>query len=147
MNTNDLYSSDNGYVYIDGNYIHETAIVEDNVRIGRGNIIMPYAVIGEVGFIRGVETKGSVIIGDRNRIGCHTSIMAGESEVTAIGDDNLIMNHVNIGHNCTIGNSVEIGAGCILAGFVNVYNDVKIKVGATIRNVNHGTTVKGNPAK
>lgn len=160
----DLY--DNDYINIDGNYIHKTAVVAENVELGKGNIIMPYAVIGEPGFIRGSETKGKIILGDHNKIGCHCSIMAGEGGETKIGSNNLIMSHVNIGHNTTIHNNCEIGAGTIIAGWVVVENGVHIKIGARVRNrkviganavigmgsnvvadVTKGKTVYGNPAR
>lgn len=117
------------------NLIHETAIICKNVDLGKNNKIMPYSVIGETGFIRNSDNaEGSVIIGDNNIIGCHTAIMVGESGKTIIGNDNLIMNYVNIGHNVKIYNNCEIGVGSKVCGWVEISNNVMIKANCTIRN-------------
>lgn len=123
------------------NVIHSTAIVEDNVRLGENNVIYPYAVIGLPGFIRDSEnSKGVVVIGDNNKIGSHASIQVGLSGQTIIGNDNLIMNYVNIGHDAEIGDNNEIGASSVVAGWVKIGNNNKIKLSVTIRN----RTVIGN---
>ena len=75
-----------------------------------------------------------VIIGDNNKIGTNVSIMAGNEKDTVIGDNNLIMNYVNIGHDVTVGNNNEIGARTTLAGFSKIGDFNKIKLTCTIRN-------------
>lgn len=148
----------------DGNWIHSTAIVK--AKIGTGNIIYPYAVIGETGFIREIHPVHSLqnmpVIGDNNRIGIHAAIMAGAT----IGNSNLIMNFVNIGHDCVIGDNNEIGAGTVVCGYVTIGNSNKIKVSCALRNritigsnniigmranvvasIESNETVMGNPAK
>jgi len=159
----------NGYKKIDGNTIHKTAIIGKNVILGVGNTIMPFAVIGESGFIRdGVSKRALVNIGNNNQIGSHTSIMVGHEHEghTIIGNNNLIMNYVNIGHNCKVGDDCEIGAGSIIGGFAKIGDQVKMKLHCTIRNrkvigsgaligmcsvvvsdVEVGSTIWGNPAK
>lgn len=136
------------------NKIHPTAIIGDNVELGTGNEIGAYTVIGEFGFIRGdKERKGKVKIGNNNRIGNHVSIMAGENGITEIGDDNLIMNLCNVGHNTKIGSRNEIGAACIIAGHVTIGDSNRIKMQCGIRNritigynnhIGMGTLVKSN---
>ena len=156
------------YEFIDDgrNRIHKTAIIADNVKLGRGNTILPYSVIGYPGAIRGIEGyKGKIEIGDNNFIGAHVTIMAGK-ESTRIGDKNIIMNHVNIGHDTDIGYNNEIGAGTILGGHVTIGDTNKIKIGCIIRNrvlignnntigqgsnivqgIKNFKTVYGNPAR
>jgi len=133
----DIYSND-GYIIHDrfpDNKIHETAIIGKNVSIGKGNIIMPYAVIGQTGFIRkGIKPEGKIIIGNNNSIGCYVNIMSGIDGMSEVGNDNLIMNHSNIGHDVFIGNENEIGAGTIVNGYAKINNRVKIKSGCVIRN-------------
>jgi UDP-N-acetylglucosamine acyltransferase len=129
---NDLYNDE----FIDDgrNRIHKTAVIGDNVTLGRGNIILPYAVIGYPGAIRGLEKyQGKIIIGNNNFIGAHVTIMGGR-DITTIGSENIIMNKVNIGHDCTIGDQNEIGAGCMLAGHVSIGESNSIKLSCTIRN-------------
>lgn len=117
------------------NKIHSTAIVGDNVELGENNIIYPYAVIGLLGFIRDHgEVSGTIVIGDNNWIGCHTSIMCGEEGETIIGNNNLIMNYVNIGHHVKLGNYNEVGARSLLAGYATIGDYNKIKLNCTIRN-------------
>jgi len=154
------------YINIDGNRIHKTAIICDNVKLGQGNVVQPYAVIGEVGSIRDAnESSGMVRIGDDNVIGHHVTIMSGSSGLTSIGDKNLIQNKVNIGHNALIRNNCEIGAGSIIAGHAIICDNVRIKIMCAIRNrikieenvivgmgsvvvkdVPEGVVVFGNPA-
>jgi len=157
------------YLEKNGNIIHSTAIIGENVKLGTNNLIMPFAVIGSAGFIRDFnESEGTIEIGNNNKIGCHTAIMAGEKGITKIGSNNLIMNFVNIGHNTIIEDDCEIGAGTIIAGHVRIESDVKIKIACCIRNRstiakgltigmgavvvdkninNNGLPVFGNPAK
>ena len=123
------------WYYIGSNKIHKTCVIGDNVILGENNIIYPYTVVGLPGFIRGRnENIAKVVIGNNNWIGCNVCIMVGEGPDTIIGDDNLIMNYVNIGHNTKIGNKNEIGAGTIIAGWVEIGENNKIKMSVTIRN-------------
>ena len=119
----------------DNNKIHSTALIGDNVILGKNNIIYPYAVIGMTGFIReDSNATNKILIGNNNWIGNFTSIMCGKEKPTIIGDNNLIMNYVNIGHDVTVGNDNEIGARSIVAGFAEIGNENKIKLNCTIRN-------------
>jgi|15BtaG_2_1085339.scaffolds.fasta_scaffold00018_47 UDP-N-acetylglucosamine acyltransferase len=121
--------------FIDGNKIHSTAIICDNVVIGTGNIIYPYAVIGLPGFTSsGPDDVCGVVIGDDNWIGAHVSIMSGAESDTAIGSGNFIMNYSNIGHDVLIGDKNEIGVRAILAGFCKIGSLNKIKINCCIRN-------------
>lgn len=127
------------FINIDGNEIHNTAIINDNVKLGRGNRIGAYCVIGTSGKIREADPetfKGEVVIGHDNDIGEMTIISTPvkKGEKTTIGDNNLIMQRVSIGHNSTIGNNCEICVGAIIAGHAVIKDRVKIKIGAMIRN-------------
>lgn len=117
------------------NKIHSTALIGSNVILGKNNIIYPYTVLGMSGFIReNKNTTNKIIIGDNNWIGNFSSIMCGKEKPTIIGNNNLIMNYVNVGHDVTIGNDNEIGAKSIIAGFVQLGNKNKIKLKCTFRN-------------
>ena len=158
---------DEKYIDLDGNKIHDTAIIGDNVELGQGNVIQPYAVIGSVGFIREEEkTDAKVIIGDNNNIGIGVCIQVGEEGDTVIGSNNLIMHRAIIGHNVKIADDNEIGANCVVCGYSTIGNYNKIKTSSNIRNritigdhnligmgsnvvsgILDGFTVMGNPAK
>lgn len=160
-----FYDSD--YINTDGNWIHKTAIIGENVSMGKGNVVMPYAVIGQPGFIREADKmEGMVVIGDNNRIGCHVSIMSGKESETTIGSNNLIMNYANVGHDVVIFDECEIGVGVIIGGHATIGWGSKLKMRCVIRNrveikreciigmgavvcenVMEYTTVKGNPAR
>jgi UDP-N-acetylglucosamine acyltransferase len=166
---NNLYNTD--WINIDGNWIHHSAIVfRDRVKMGTGNVIGPYAVIGSNGEIRGkdqAEFEGLIEIGNDNVISELVTIQRPfANSVTKIGDRNLIMAHAHVGHDAQIGNDCEICTGVILGGYCVVEDGAKIKLGATVRNrkrvgkgslvglgssvvkdVDEGSVVYGNPAK
>lgn len=132
-----LYNSE--YVNVDGNEIHKTAIINNNVIIGKGNRIGAYTVIGSNGEIRGVDQKafkGKVIIGDNNIISEHVTIQTPfeEGTTTVIGSKNIIMAHAHIGHDAVIGDNCEICCTSIIAGYTTVKNGAKIKLGCVTRN-------------
>lgn len=123
------------YINTDGNHIHKTAIIGDNVKMGKGNIVMPYCVIGQPGFIRDTEKmEGQVVIGDNNRFGCHSVVMSGKKGETTIGDDNMLMNYTNVGHNVQIGRNNEIGVGTVIGGHCKIGDHNRIKLNCTIKN-------------
>lgn len=136
------------------NIIHPTAIIGDNVTLGDGNTIGPYTVIGYPGAIRNAQDfTGTIEIGDGNTIGSHVTIAAGSDGVTRIGSGNILMNHSNYGHNCTVGDECEIGAGTIVCGWATIGNGAKVKAHCTVRNrkaigagavVGMGTNVVGD---
>jgi UDP-N-acetylglucosamine acyltransferase len=133
----DLYNND--WINIDGNSIHKTAIVHPNVKLGKGNTIGAYAVIGSNGEIRGVnqnDFRGTVEIGDNNVISEFVSIQRpfNEGYITYIGDNNIIMAHSHIGHDVVIGNNCEICSGTIIGGYANINSGAKLKLGVTVRN-------------
>lgn len=150
------------WIEIDGNKIHRTAIIADTVKLGKGNIIYPCAVIGYNGFTWQKIEDSTVIIGNNNRIGAHTFI----AHSTRIGDNNTIMSGVNIGHHCIIQNDNVIVANSTICGHVTIGSANRINAGSTLRNrilvgnnstigmgsvvvtnVQTGKTVKGNPAR
>jgi acyl-[acyl carrier protein]--UDP-N-acetylglucosamine O-acyltransferase len=126
------------FINIDGNYIHRTAIIYDNVRLGTNNWIGAYCVIGSNGEIRGKDQnafKGNVVIGDNNVISEHVTIQRPfEFVSTYIGDNNIIMAHSHIGHDVKILNDCEICTGVIIGGYTVIESGVKIKLGSTLRN-------------
>lgn len=121
------------------NKVHLTAIIYDNVNIGRNNVIGPYAVIGGNGEIRGKDHnsfKGTVEIGDNNVISEHVTIQRPFDAdcKTIIGSNNIIMAHAHIGHDAVVGDNTEICTSSVLGGYCIVENGVKLKLKCVVRN-------------
>lgn len=169
MQTDDLYDP---YSRFDNsNQIHHTAIIYDNVTLGKNNVIGAYSVIGSNGEMRGVnqaDFKGKVTIGDNNVISELVTIQRPYTDgaSTVIGSGNIIMAHSHIGHDVKIGDNCEICTGSIIGGYAEIGNEAKIKLGVTVRNrkkigakslvglgatvvadVEENSIVYGNPAK
>jgi len=132
----DLYNDQ--WINIDGNYIHKTAIVFPNVKLGKGNWIGAYTVIGSNGEIRGKnqnEFEGFVTIGDNNVISELVTIQRPfECTSTVIGSNNIIMAHAHVGHDVVIGDNCEICTHAVIGGYTTIKDGVKLKLGVTVRN-------------
>ncbi len=63
---------------------------------------------------------GSVTIGDRVEIGANTTIDRGAIEDTVIGNDVILDNLIQIGHNVKIGDGTAIAANCGIAGSATI---------------------------
>ena len=98
--------------------------VTGHTEIGAGCVIYPFASVGETPQDRkykGEPTRLS--IGARNVIREYATLHPGTSDgggVTTIGDDNMIMIGVHIGHDCHIGKNVLMTNGTQLAGHVRI---------------------------
>lgn len=151
-------------VEIGGNvFIGDHTVIEKGCRVGAGssirnNVSISHSIIGErviihsgarlgesgFGIIPTGQTMiyipqlGRVVVGDRVRIGANTTIDRGSIGDTSIGNDTIIDNLVQIGHNVTIGKmciivaqvgiagSTTIGDGVVLAGQVGVAGHIEI---------------------
>jgi UDP-N-acetylglucosamine acyltransferase len=72
--------------------------------------------------------KGEVVIGDKNVIREFVTIHlpSGKDNQTIIGNENFIMVHAHVPHNCKIGNNVVIGGYVGLAGYTEIQDQVII---------------------
>lgn len=104
-------------------------VMEGRVTIGDNNVIYPFTVFS---FPQTLKYKGEdseIIIGNNNIIRQYVSIEHGtacDRMRTVIGDNNLIMVGVHIGHNVSIGNNVIITNYVNIAGHVEIENNVTI---------------------
>ena len=97
--------------------------------IGKENVIHQGASIAAAPQdIKYKGEKGEVIIGDKNVIREFVTIHlpSGEGGKTTIGNENFIMVHAHIPHNCTIGNQTVIGGYVGLAGYTEIQDQVII---------------------
>jgi UDP-N-acetylglucosamine acyltransferase len=112
-------------------------IVGENVSIGRGTVLQAHVVVngwtsvGEDCQIYPFATIGAAsqdkkYVGERSytRIGSRTIIReyvsiqraTGEDQVTAVGDDCLLLAYTHVAHNCILGNGITMSNLAQLAG-------------------------------
>jgi UDP-N-acetylglucosamine acyltransferase len=114
----------------DNSIIDTHAIVDGKTTIGSDNHIFSHAVVGSIPQdlkFHGEEVE--LIIGDNNRIREFTLINPGTEgggSVTKIGNNNLLMGYVHIGHDVIIGDNCILANGATLAGHVELGNRVVI---------------------
>ena len=124
-----------------GTVIGPHVVVEEYTSIGRECQVRAGAVLG--GPPQDLKFKGErsfLRVGDRNQVREFVTMhrATGEEQATVIGDDNLIMAYVHIGHNCHVGSHtmmsnnlglsghVTVEDGVVFGGFVGVHQFVRI---------------------
>ena len=113
--------------------IHQTARIYTNAKLGKGNFVGAYTVIGN-----------DAVIGDYNMIQSYTVI--GHDAV--IGSWNRIDTHVTCVGGIVIEDEVNIHTSAVISHNVRVENGAHVgALSFVIRKVKAGTTVMGNPAK
>ena len=105
----------------DNTKLMNSVTVLNGTRLGKNNVIFPGAVIGAIPQdlkFRGEDT--TVEIGDNNTIRENVTINRGTAAKgrTVVGNNNLLMEGMHIGHDCIVGNGCIIGNGTKLAGEV-----------------------------
>ncbi len=153
-----------------GTVIEPHVIVRGPTRIGENNHIYQFSSIGEATpdlKYRNEPTR--LVIGDRNIIRENVTIHRGtvqDRSETTIGNDNLIMAYVHIGHDSVLGDNtilvnntalaghVHVGDWAILSGYTLVHQFCKIGphsfsgMGTAIgKDVPAYVTVSGSPAE
>ena len=158
-----------GVVVGDGCHIGPHAIVKGPTVLGRRNRIFQFATIGEdtPALAYGGEPT-TLTIGDDNVIREGVTIHRGmlqDRSATIIGNHNLFMAYVHVGHDCEVGDHVIMANNASLAGHVSVGDHANIggysgilqfrTVGAythiaafsyVIKDVPAYVTAAGNPA-
>lgn len=116
-------------------------VVGDRTVIGPHVVIEQYTIIGAECQIRSGAVLGGppqdakfkgersfVRVGNRNQVREFVTLhrATGEEQATIIGDDNLIMAYVHVGHNCQIGSGCMISSYAGLSGHIHVDDNVVI---------------------
>ncbi len=110
--------------------IHAFASVKRYTRMGQGNIIHSYALVG--GEPQDLKFAGEVSwleIGDNNKIREFSTLHRGTEGgggITRIGNNNLIMAYCHVAHDCILHNSIVMSNGATLAGHVILFDGVII---------------------
>ena len=106
-----------------GTRVMAHAFLTGNTRIGRDNVIHVGAILGHEPQHLGYRGEPSGLrIGDRNVFREHSEVhrsWQGDGE-TVIGDDNYLMSHAHIAHDCHVGNRTLIASGALVAGHAEV---------------------------
>lgn len=104
-------------------------VVNGWTEIGEECQIYPFAAIGAASQDRKyVGERAYTRIGNRTHLREYVSIhrATGQDQVTAVGDDCLLLAYVHIAHNCILGNGVTMSNLAQLAGHVEVGDFVTI---------------------
>lgn len=99
-------------------------VIRGPTRIGAGCHIYQFSSIGEdTQDLKYRNEPTGLVIGERNvireNVTIHRGTVQGRAE-TSIGNDNLIMAYVHVGHDCVIGNNAVLVNNSALAGHVRV---------------------------
>jgi UDP-N-acetylglucosamine acyltransferase len=132
------------------NSIHASSIIYNGVIIGSDNWIAPYSVIGSPGEIRNYDLRPAnecrtnldcgVIIGDRNIIREFSTIQAGATSPTRIGNDCYIMTKTHIPHDAILKNGVTISSAAIVGGHSIIGDNANVGLNSVL----HQGTVVGD---
>jgi len=110
--------------------IDSHAIIEGKTTIGEGSHIFSHAVVGSIPQdLKFAGEEVELIIGKNNKIREFTLINPGTKgggSVTRIGNNNLLMGYVHIGHDVQMGDNCILANGATLAGHVELGNNVVI---------------------
>lgn len=113
--------------------IHQTARIYTNAKLGKGNFVGAYSVIGN-----------DAVIGDYNMIQSYTVI----GHDAKIGSWNRIDTHVTCVGGIVIEDEVNIHTSAVISHNVRVESGAHVgALSFVIRKVKAGTTVMGIPAK
>lgn len=115
------------------NVIHETAILQGAIKMGKGVFIGPFTAIGD-----------SAQIGNHVMLNTHSAI----GHDAMIGDYTCIMSYVDVTGWCEIGKRVFLASGCRMTPKSRIGDDAYVGIGSVVlRRVKPNMKVFGNPAK
>ncbi len=113
----------------DGCTIGPMAYIKGWVKIGEKSEFHPFSAVGDTPQDYSYKgEKGLIEIGNgcliREGATIHTPIRGGEGGKTVIRDCAFLMGCTHVGHNSIVGERSVLANGCVLAGFVEIENDV-----------------------
>ena len=116
-------------------YIHPTAIIYPDVRIGKDCYIGPYCLIGfqaQISHDFGQHPEGKVVIGDNVVLKGFCTIDSGTFRPTLIDDGCFLMYYAHVGHDCEIHENVTLSVGVAIGGETTIKADTNVGLGAAI---------------
>jgi len=117
-----------------GTELRSHVVVDGWTEIGEHNTVFPFAVLGSVP--QDLKYKGErtrLVVGDHNTIREAVTLNMGTVQgggETRIGDHNLLMSYVHLGHDCIVRNHCVITTAVGLAGHV-IVDDFAVLGGMT----------------
>jgi len=106
------------------------AVIEGKTTIGKNNRIFSHSAVGTIPQdLKFAGEDVELIIGDNNTIREFTLINPGTKgggSITKIGNGNLLMGYVHLGHDVILGDNCILANGATLAGHVELGNHVVI---------------------
>ena len=111
-----------------GTVVEANVVIGGNVKIGRDNHFFPNCAIGGRPQILALSPDaqfGGLVIGDRNiireQVTIHPSM--NPDKVTKVGNDNLLMIGVHVGHDCVLGDKI------VMSNYVQISGHCRIETG------------------
>jgi len=109
--------------------LQANVVVNGWTQIGDDCLLYPFCTVGAASQDRKYAGERAFTrIGNRTTLREYVSVQraTGHDEVTAVGDDCLLLAYVHIAHNCVLGNGVTMSNLAQLAGHVDVADYVTI---------------------
>src|SRR5687768_16197517 len=111
-------------------HLESHVVVDGLTSIGEGTRIFPFVSLGLAPQnLKYAGESTATEIGKRNHIREFVTVhrgTAGGGSVTRIGDDNLLMAHAHVAHDCQVGNNVIMANAATLAGHVEIADRANI---------------------
>ena len=108
----------------DNTWIGPHVVINGPTRIGQDNRIYQFCSVGEAPQHRKYAGEPTRLeVGDRNVIREYCSFHRGttvDQGVTRVGNDNFLMAHVHVAHDCVVGSQITMANNATLAGHVHV---------------------------
>ena len=120
---------DEGVAIGDNTILDANVMIGKNVRIGKYNQLFSCCVIGRAPQLLGLDPNtpvGGLNIGDNNVIREHVTIHPSmyPEEVTKIGNENLLMVGVHLGHDCVLEDKIVISNYSQISGHCKIETGV-----------------------
>lgn len=115
-----------------GNAISPLAWIHPDVKIGKGNTIGPFCMIGGPAEWKGHEIQGKVIIGNNNTLSGLVTVDSGAEQTTVISRGCYLMKHSHVGHDALIMDGATISCGAKIGGHTIICDGANIGLNAVI---------------
>ena len=102
--------------------LHSHISIKGNTKIGKNNELFPFVSIGTPPQdLKYNGEKNSIIIGDNNKFREYVNINPGTAQggtITKLGNNNLLMVHCHVAHDCYLGNNIVLANNVQVGGHV-----------------------------